>query len=541
MRRLVNNLKNGRNLQSNSSTSINTMFNDFPDQILGGGFSSDMQMVTFPCLNINNVTFNGSSVSIVPLGASIPFDQFVSLLTSTFSPNNNLWIFSSNPESLFAQYSNDTVYTQSYYFTEFVTMPINIFTPNITNPLNQFGLGAYNAGPDQFRATCGDMFAVQEQLGAGLFITLQLVFNKQADKATFNAQAGTSLPSITDAFNTIQNITTTNKMNGYLEFLVFQSGGAATELIQILSNNPATGTYYLTTCSFSNTTICNGAINEVSSYAENNFPTQVGFQSGQPTGNPISLNFTYMNYTDLGFAVGNSVLTPESQEAMSNLAQTYLDMQAQIVLVNKVFSSQVGQNLEPITYNVLSNFTETVNYNNALITDPINGITGCYQTPINCLNIIENINNQLLLVNYTELNETLTAFQIGYMFSLGYSVGESLNTTVKYIPIGNNIYLPFDISSPSPIPPPIASQAIIITDENSTSLTLPTTYSWNNSPLPLSFASLTIPSSNVSLTNENIIDGSIIFCLFDYGLCITSGYNANINAIGLIMIDSGIF
>jgi hypothetical protein len=447
MRKLSSSIKSERNLQSNSSTLINTMFNDFPDQILGGGYSSDMQMATFPCLNIDNVAFNGSSVSVVPLGASISFDQFVNQLTATFSPNNNLWIFSSNPESLFAQYSNDTLYTQSYYFSEFVYLPTAMFTPNGTgfSLLNSFGMGAYNVGPDQFRTTCGDMVAVEEQLGAGLFISLQLNFNKQVDKATFVTQAGGSFPSISEGFSAIQTVTSKNNLPGYMEFLVFQSGGNAIELGQILSNNPKTGTYYLTTCDFSSMSNCLDGVNGVLNYSINSFPNQVGFQNGQPIGNPVSLQFTYMNYTDLGLTVGSSVVTPQAQEAVANLTQIYLDMQPQMVLVNKIFTSAVGQNLDPTTNSILTNFTSSVNYNNALITNPIKGIMGCYSSPKDCLTIVSVVNERLQQINLEQISNIIAEFQTGYVPAF-YSFNTPSFAPNGFLPSGNNVYapIPFD-------------------------------------------------------------------------------------------------
>jgi hypothetical protein len=284
------------------------------------------------------------------------------------------------------------------------------------------------------------MLAVQEQLGAGLFITLQLNFNKQADKATFVAQADTSFSSISEGFSAIQNITTKNNLPGYLEFLIFQSGGNAVELGQILSNDPKTGSYYLTTCNFATMSNCLDGVNGVLNYSTNSFLNQVGFQNGQPTGNPVSLQFTYMNYTDLRLTVGSSVVTPQAQEAVDNLTQTYLDTQPQMVLVNKIFTSVVGQNLDPTTDIILTNFASSVNYNNALITNPINGIMGCYSSPKDCLTIASAINENLQPINSTQINNVIADFQLGYVPTYN-SISNPFVPNI-FLPSGSNVYVP---------------------------------------------------------------------------------------------------
>lgn len=419
-------------------TTPNTMFSAFPDQILGGGFSSDMQMATFPCLNINNINFNGASASVIPFSNSIPFVQFLTQLIPS-SVNNNLWMFSSNPEAIYAQYVNDTIYTQSFYFVESVILPTRIFIPNGsgTEILNPFGLGAYNVGPDQFRATCGDIVAVQEQLGASLFATMQITFDRLADKTTFNAQINSSFVNITDAYTAIQSITSQYNLNGNLEFVVFQSGGNATQLAESLSKNPITGNYYLMSCGLSTLSDCGGAILDILIYATYNFPNQVTFINDQIVGNAVSTGFIYENYTNLGLTVGDSVVTPSIQIARSEMIALYTSMQTQAIMVNKILSSDIAPYIEPVTSATLSSFTQANSFNMQLIANSLNGVTGCYLMPESCLNIVANINNQSMPLNTTLIEEIITEFQTGYSWNINDSGGSGI---IAFLPIGNNVY-----------------------------------------------------------------------------------------------------
>ena len=426
----------------------NTMFDAFGDQIIGGSYSSDMNMATFPCLNIQNITYDGDYI-VTPFGASQNFTLFISQLMVSASLDNDLWVFSSNPEAIYAKSVNDTQYTQSIYFAETISLPTKIFTPSGSGQaaLNPFGQAAYNTSasnfPDIFRSICGDQYITEEQTGAGLFLTMQLNFDRQADKAAFINEVGTIFSSINGTYSTIETYMNKNKPAGNLELLAFQSGGDATQLSQILSKNPATGNYYLTTCDFSSIADCQGAMNAIFEYAGKPFQSQVGY-NGQAIGNAISMGFTYGNYTDLDLEVGASVLTPAAISARDEIVQLYLDMKAEMTLVNQVLNSQFGSYTAPITKEIFSNFTEVVNNNNKVITDPINGIAGCYVDPINCLNITANINNLLVPIDMGIIDNVLDGFKTGYAFLIPLLASSVNLPPIKYIPIGDEFFLPIN-------------------------------------------------------------------------------------------------
>lgn len=427
-----------KNTGSDSPT-INTMFNAYPSQILTGGYSTDMQMPTFPCLNTNQTSFEGNATVVTPFGSSVPFSQLLDELIVSTSSHDNLWIFSSNPSAVYANAANDTIYTQSFYFIETITVPTIAMTINErgTGILNPLGLGAYNAGLEQFRITCGNQVAIKEEMGAGLFVTLQLNFNHLADKETFNAQVTQPFDNMTSALNTIQTITAKDNIGGNLEFMVFQSGADPTQLAQILSKNPATGNYYLTTCSFSDITDCQGALNSVLAYSEKPFQSQVGFANGQIVGNAVPRDFIYANYTDYGLNATSSIVTPDIQAARSQLTAVYEATQTQEILINKLLSSEIANYIVNDVSAILSSMVVSIGNNLAVISNPINGITGCYTSPQNCLAIAANINAQLMPVNENELNELISVFQNGYSVSnlIGYD-------NFNYLPIGDNIYIP---------------------------------------------------------------------------------------------------
>jgi hypothetical protein len=450
-----------KNAKSGVPQFQSTLFNTAPDQVLGAGYSNDMQMPAFPCVVPTNIVYSGGSQSLILFSNSVTFDQFTNELIEQKSKSENFIIFSHDSTSTYIQYVQNSSYTQSFYFLETITFPTTIFEVQSsgTDILTPFGKSVYAMGPNIFRAVCGDQFVAQEALGAGLYAAMKLNFYSVAAKATFNSYINIGFLSILDAYAAIQATVSAYNLDGFMEFLIYQAGGNAAELGQILSANP-------TTCSFSSLSDCQAIINSVLNYANSNFPTQVGFSNGQIYGNAIQRGFVYANYTQYGLDVGESIVTSEIEEARQNLASTYSMMQNTLALVNKVVNSAISQYLQPVAESVFSYFVEAVNYNMNLLNSPINGAMGCYSSPTSCLNITANYYNQSMPLNYTLVNGTLAQFETGYEMTVIVSGTEGFTLQAPMLPIGDNLFFP-NIISPAPLTP-----QIILPIEGSDSLEL---------------------------------------------------------------------
>jgi hypothetical protein len=542
MKRFKDRPANHRLKLKDNTTSPATMFDTFPDQVLGAGYSTDMQMAAMQCLN-GSVSFINGPSGYIAFSNSVSFNEFMEQLVITYSTSKNLWIFSSSSESSYAKYVQDDAYSQTFYFFEIITLPTKQFNPSgySTQALNPFGLGAYNVGPDQFRTTCGDQFLAQENLGAGLFAAMQLNFYSLSDRQTFESHSSSSFAGITDAFSQIQTVVNANALTGYLSFAIYQEGGDATKLAQVMTKDPQ-GNYYLTTCSFNNLNACNGTINAVLSYAANNFPGQVGFSNGQIIGNAIAQGFANVSYTELGLNVGNSTVNPLVEVARTEIEALYFSMEAQNVMVSKILTSTIAPYIEPGTSAILANFTQSYNYNVGLILNPINGIIGCYLTPQNCLAIAYNINTQLAPINSTQISQIVNEFQTGYLFSFGPN-NYAPNINVSYTYIGNNLYMPpifvTEASSND------ASRFLFTTKkiiENNNSLTMTTDpsilyeFCWNACNINGKITALS-DSLNFQLINPNTYQGT-------FQLNVTEPERQPLTeefTLTLVAVDSGIF
>ena len=426
-----------------SALSINTFFDAFPYQLLGGGYSSDMQMAVMPCINLDSINFQGNS-SYSGFSSSYDFNQLLDeLLLNTAEHPSNLWIFASNSEAVYARYANDTIYTISYHFASTVSLPqrVLVLTGNGTAALNSFGLGAYNQGADIFRAVCGDEVVVKETPGAKLFLTMKMTFDKLADKNLFSSQLPATFTDINTGYKTIATLLQSHAANGNLQLISYQYGGDATQLSKILALNANGKGYALTTCSFDQITDCQGTVQAILGYAENYFPYQVSF-SGETSGNAVPISFTYMNFTDLGLNVGSSVWNPAVKEELNQLVQQYLDLSAQNILVNKVMQSEIAPYIEPMTASIIANYTAAFNQNAQLITGSTNGLAGCYTMPAMCADLLNNIQSQMISINTTEIDQILENFNQAYnLYFFGdivFAGASSINAT--YQSIGSNMY-----------------------------------------------------------------------------------------------------
>lgn len=417
-----------------------SMFDAAPILRLGGGFSSDMQMAVFSCLTPDYIYYNGGASSLVAFSKSVDYESFQNEYILQHHLKHSWVLFSYNYSYTYIKYVEDDSYTESFYFFETINLPQKIFVlSNVgTAVLNSFGLGAYKAGPDQFRESCGDLFTTCEESGAGLFATLRLSFSSQEDKITFNAHGGIGLLGMKAGFAEIQGVISSNSLNGAFEFAVSQIGGDETELAKIMSKNVTNNQFYSVSCDFAALEDCSGIIDVLLDYSANNFAHQVGFNDGQPYGNVVSRGFcdnaTYSG--ELGLNVGNSVITPDIEDARTNITDTFSIIQSQQQSVNRILASQVASNISSSVGDILRDFTESSNYNTAVILDPVTGAMGCYLTPINCVEIVSNINSQLAYINSTQIENLVEDFGSAYLFSI--SLLGDLN--ILFLPIGNGNY-----------------------------------------------------------------------------------------------------
>lgn len=313
-----------------------------PSITLGGGYSSDRQMATYiPCLNNGTITYNGGGKSTIFFSDARTFDEIQKDLNVDVSESVSIGLFEEEASASYARHIKDDAYTQSFYYSETVTLPTAIYYPSGygTSALSDFGKGVYQSGPDMFRDVCGDLLIQQSHLGAGLYVTIRLTFSSLADKSTFNAQFGAKYGSIANVSGKISKIVSENHIKGNIEVSALQVGGDVTQLAKIFTEGP--DPYAITRCSFEDLASCQKSINGVLAYAANNFPDQVDYKGGKVLGNAEIIGYTFMPYEKIGLQVGNSILNSTIIEDRKKLGDIYLSNQKQEAFVEHIKNSVI--------------------------------------------------------------------------------------------------------------------------------------------------------------------------------------------------------
>jgi hypothetical protein len=415
----------------------------FPVPTIGGGYSTDMRMATTQsCLLTPNssIVYSDGAKSTISLGNSMDFFDFELQVLGNIGLSIDLFILASaNGVGNFLLAVEGGIYSQSYYFSETISLPTQIFNPVgfATNALNAVGLNAYNNGSSQFRAVCGDQFIQQVSYGAGLFIAYQIDFVSLEDKLQYSVNVPISiLMGLFDININIQKIMGSNHLDGIITLFAYQNGGNSTELSQIFAHNM--GGFYLTACTFSNLEPCNAAVNATIDYAVNNFPYQVNITNGEFVGNVSSMGYTYFPYTMIGFNTTSSALTPEAALARATLSDTYSTLEDQNTFIGHLLSSWVAPYMASNIISYLQNTQTNITSNIAILDNPNTGAVLCYRQPQNCVAIAFELLSSLNQVDDNFIDSFTQAYQLQYVYCGNINAG-NINGTA--IPLGNNNFI----------------------------------------------------------------------------------------------------
>lgn len=410
---------------------------DLPIPSLNEGYSDDMQIpVGLSCLADGPIKFDGGTKSIVNLGKEYSFDDIQKALNVNVSADGSIGMFSAGTDINYANYIKNTDYSESFNYLEQILLPTKEFQPAGfgVNALNDFGKMAYAAGPDQFRISCGNRFYQAETLGANLFVSLKMVFNSAYDKSNFDMSVSGNIGDFFSASSNIQKTVQEKHINGTLEVLAYQDGGDPTQLPKIFTK--CGDSYCVTSCTLDNLVACQNTINGVITYAQNNFPPQIGYQDGQVTGTANPLSYTLNDYVRYGITnVGKSVLTPEILAARQYLGGLYQDTLRNMTIINHMLDSKITPSILKTYSDQLKVLSQNLGDNAALLDDSNNGAIACYLQPTSCVAIRQQIDSELKPLDANLLN----------MFETGY-IARGQSSIYLIIPIGGNQYQAFDQS-----------------------------------------------------------------------------------------------
>ncbi len=380
-----------------------------PAYELGGGYSSDRQMPTnLPCLNNGTKSFSGDSKSVIFFGDSQTFEAFQRDLNVDVTAPDSTGLFSEDLSATYARSVKDTSYTQSFYYSEKVLLPIEIFKPNSfgEDTLNLFGKDVYAQGPNQFRSICGDQLIQQNHLGAGLYATLKVQFNSLEDKITFIANGGDKYGSMSNVSAKIAQVVSENDIKGQLEVSAFQVGGNISQLAKIFSeaSDP------VISCSLENLISCQKTINAVFIYGTNDFPDQINFKNGTVLGNAASESYSFMPLTYLGLEVGDSIITPEIESARKDLGNLYLDAQNQQDFMTHILRSPIFNSFFNDIKDGIKKTSDNLDYNIELLNNLDSGAICCYNSPEQCPDVLNDMNQKLIPINENFIDQIKNSY-----------------------------------------------------------------------------------------------------------------------------------
>lgn len=430
-----------RNYHGNLKSNLHNFDETPPAFELGGGYSSDRQMPTYiTCLLNGTKTFSGDSKSTLFFGDSRSFDEFEKDLNVDVTASASIGLFSADLSASYARHVKDTVFTQSFYYSEKVILPTEIFHPADfgENALDPFGKAVYQQGPDKFRTACGDQVVQQNHLGASLYVTLKVHFNTIDDKTTFTANAGVKYGSMFSMSAKISQVVSEHHVQGQLEVSALQVGGDATALAKIFSSGP--DPYAVTSCSLEDLVSCQKTINGVLAYAANDFPGQINFQNGTVFGSASSEGYTFMPFTHLGLEIGDSIITPEVESAREDLGNLYLQLQDKQVFITHIMQSPIFNSFFNDIKDRIKNTADHLNYNVKLLNNLDTGVMRCYNSPEKCQTVLNDMNQKLQPIDENLIDLIKDSYNFDVIISnCGFDNGDCLE-----IAHGSSIVMPID-------------------------------------------------------------------------------------------------
>ena len=373
--------------------------------VLGGGYSTLMQTNRMACYSPGTTYSASGSKAVLGLSDNTAFSDIENQLHVNVEAHGGIGAFSGHASADYLRNTRDTRYSQSFYYKDAITFPMQYFMPSAygKSGLTPMGQSALAGGPEMFNALCGDQFIQGIVPGANLIITLKLNFDTTTDKSTFTSSAGGSM-GLNGASASIQKIVNEKHIKGSLSVLAYQEGGDPTQLANIFSRKDANGHYYVMTCSLDNLDSCTSTIDGFIDYAQSDFPEQLNFKDGKLVGSAYPTDFHYENYSTFGIDAGKSPTSPEIVAARNKLGELQRETQEDLDFVNHYMNSMMGEYLAPDTQSTLKSIAKSLNDNRTVINDPNDGAIQCYLNPTQCAVIEQNIESELAPIDEDKIN-----------------------------------------------------------------------------------------------------------------------------------------
>ena len=407
-----------------------------PIPVLGAGFSDDMQSpISQTCFNGGSKSYAGGTKALIELGDAKSFSDIQDSLNVNVSVSGSIDIFSADVESNYAKKIQEKSYSESFYYLEKLILPREIYTPDHYGiaSLNERGLGAFHQGADVFNQVCGNTYLQQQSMGADLYVTLQLNFHSKRDKENFDAHVGGGIGSVFDAEGSIEKLVNEYSIQGSLNILALQDGGDPAALAGIFAKSP--DGYYISSCGLDDLKSCKKVIEGVINYAQNEFPKQVDYKDGKIIGNANPIDFNYATYVSNGifFSSPSKPLPVEVIKARQKLGDLYKWNQEKAEFIDHLL--KYTPDLTEFYHTFLTETSKTLHGNLNVLTDSRYGAIGCYLYPDRCVEIANNISQQLKPID----ENILQRFYGGYNDRL-LDGSQELYT---WAPIGDHTYVQF--------------------------------------------------------------------------------------------------
>lgn len=405
-------------------------YKDTPVQILGGGFSTDMQSALgISCLKDGVIKYGDGGKAVIEIGDQKSFAELEADLEVNVDSVISIGQFSLDAAAIYARHVKEDAYSEGFYYFENIILPTKIFLPAGfgVKALNDFGQMAYQAGSDQFRYSCGDEFVQQEPIGAKFITSLKLNFASANDKTTFDVNVKGKIGDIFSASAAIQQAINQYHISGTMEVSAYQEGGDPTHLANIFSR---CGDHYcVATCSLSKLDDCKGVIDGVIKYAQTDLIHQVDFKDGKVIGNPQPLGYSHMSYNQIGLSVGDSQVTPEITAARHMLGELFKTTSKNAVFIDHLLESKYATYFDADAHKALQNGVAALHNNLSILNDAHSGAIACYLHPDKCVAIAKTINQSLQPFD----EKVMQPFNNGYYLT-------GLAGSNIMVPMGNDHY-----------------------------------------------------------------------------------------------------
>lgn len=366
----------------------------------------------------------------INLSQTIDRDELSRDLNVDISASGGWGMFSASASANYMHHTENTEYTENFTYSERyyanAMLDISPLSPD-TKGLMPAAAKDYKAhGVKAFTNRYGDTFIRQLPEGAFLVVNLQLHFTSALDKTNFDAAIGGGFGSIFSASASIQSAVMKSNSHGEVEVSAYQLGGDATKLANIFAKK-AGGGYYITTCSLDNLKDCNGTIDGIIDYAQNNFSQQIkpNLDTGKPVGNLVVVGQPLLTTYSSNFNIDPAPpLDPTVVAARLQLTDMYNSMKKKKTFFDHFVASPAAGHFTPDGDKLIRSIQSALTYNASLY-DQF-GAIHCWMPgeESECAGIIDSIK---------QINKSIDQQAIDYYMDTGF---HEIGADCRYYPVG---------------------------------------------------------------------------------------------------------